>query len=254
MEGTQHQFGYEWDIYREILPIHKEQFCRWIAPLKLEFFRDKTFLDAGCGIGRNSYWPLLEGAQSGYAFDYDQRTVEAAKQNLQQFENCTVNYHSIYEINFENQFDIVMCIGVLHHLKDPRQAIEHLVQALKPHGTLILWVYAYEGNERYLKWIDPIRKKVTSRLPLAVTRWIATLLTAILKIKLIFPQKKAYFQLLRQMSFRHIEAIVFDQLLPSIAYYWKKEEVVQLLAHLPLSNVHIYHTNDMSWTIIAEKN
>lgn len=253
LEGTQHQFGYEWDLYREILPLHKEQFCRWMAPITLSFFTDKTFMDAGCGMGRNSYWPLLEGAKSAYAFDYDERTVAVAKQNLKTFSNCTVALQSLYEIEFKNEFDIVFCIGVLHHLVKPRQAIENLVSAVKPGGTVIFWVYAYEGNERYLKWVNPIRQAVTSRLPLPVTRGIAKLLTAILKIWLWFPQKKPYMQLLQKMSFRHIEAIVFDQLLPTIANYWTKEEVLELLAELPLQNLQIQHTNGMSWTIVAEK-
>ncbi|BAP54501.1 methyltransferase [Thioploca ingrica] len=252
-KGTQHQFGYEWNLYREILPIYKEQFCHWIAPLDLAFFQDKTLLDAGCGIGRNSYWPLLAGAKSCYAFDYDQRTVEVAKQNLQQFKNCTIAFQSIYQINFNASFDVVMCIGVIHHLADPRQAIENLVQAVKPGGILILWVYAYEGNERYLKWVNPVRTAITSRLPLPITRIIAKVLTLLLKAWLLFPQRKPYFQLLKKMSFRHIESIVFDQLLPTIAHYWTKEEVLQMLAGLPLENLQLTHTNKMSWTIIAKK-
>ena len=253
-KGTQHQFGYEWNLYREILPIYKEQFCGWISPLKLEFFNNKTFMDAGCGIGRNSYWPLLEGAKSGYAFDYDQRTVEVAQENLKRFENCTVAYKSIYDLEFENEFDIVFCIGVLHHLQNPRQAIENLVRATKTNGTVIFWVYAYEGNERYLKWVNPIRKAITSRLPLSITRIIAKLLTVLLKVWLVFPQRKPYFKLLKKMSFRHIESIVFDQLLPSIANYWKKEEVLQLVSNLPLANIQLQHTNGMSWTVVANKN
>lgn len=253
-KGTQHQFGYQWNIYREILPIYKEQFCRWISPIDLSFFKDKTIMDAGCGVGRNSYWPLLEGAKSCYAFDYDQRTVEVAKHNLQQFKNCSVEFSSIYDIGFENNFDVVMCIGVIHHLPDPRKAIENLVRAVKPNGTLILWVYAYEGNERYLKWVNPVRKTITSRLSPSITRLISKLLTVLLKIQLVFPQKKPYMQLLQKMSFRHIESIVFDQLLPTIAHYWKKEEVLQLMADLPLKNLQLQHANGMSWTIIGEKN
>ncbi len=59
-KGTQHQFGYEWNLYREILPIYKEQFCHWIAPLDLAFFQDKTLLDAGCGIEGRSITNVSE--------------------------------------------------------------------------------------------------------------------------------------------------------------------------------------------------
>jgi len=251
--GTQHQFGYEWHIYQEILPIYQEQFCRWISPVKLEFFKNKTFMDAGCGIGRNSYWPLLAGASAGYAFDYDQRTVAVAQQNLQQFPNCTVVFQSIYEINFQAEFEIVFCIGVLHHLAKPRLAVENLVRSLKPGGTLILWVYAYEGNERYLKWVNPLRQTITSHLPLAITRLISKIFTVFLKIWLLWPQRTEYFKLLQKMSFRHLESIVFDQLLPTIAHYWTQAEVRQLVADLPLQHLQLHHTNGMSWSVVAEK-
>lgn len=251
-EGTQHQFGYEWNLYREILPLYKEQFCRWIYPVLLSDFKDKSFLDAGCGIGRNSYWPLLEGAKFAHAFDYDERTVEVAKSNLNVFPNCLVSLQSIYNIEFNEEFDIVFCIGVLHHLADPRQAIENLVRAAKKGGVVIFWVYAYEGNELYVRLLNSVRG-ITSRLPLFLTRQIAKLLATVLKLWLMFPQRTPYMQLLQGMSFRHIESIIFDQLLPTIANYWTKAEILELIDELPLKNLRMQHTNGVSWTLVAEK-
>jgi len=252
-DGTQHQFGYEWDIYREIVPLYREQFLRWIAPVSIEEFQGKKFLDAGCGIGRNSYWPLQEGAASAVAFDYDARTVKVAQENLKGFSNAQVMLKSVYDIQWENEFDIVFCIGVLHHLPDARKAIENLIKAVKPGGRYIFWVYGYEGNERYLKFIDPVRRAITSRLPLWLTRRLATVLTAILKVYLLLPQRKPYLKLLKQMSFRHLESIAFDQLLPTIANYWRKEEVESLVKGLPVNIESIQHTNAMSWTITGKK-
>lgn len=251
--GTESQFGYEWNIYREILPIYREQFERWISPLRLSEFAEKSFLDAGCGIGRNAYWALQAGAKEGVAFDFDQRTVEVARANLQIFPQCLVEYRSIYEIEYSDKFDIVFCIGVLHHLADPRRALAQLVKALKPEGKLLLWVYAREGNELYLKIFNPLRKYVTALLPLWLTRRIAQLLTVALSILLIFPIRSEYLRLLKKMSFRHRESIVFDQLLPKIACYWKKEELLNLVDGLPLTNIEVVHTNGMSWSLVAKK-
>jgi len=90
--GTEKKFGYEWNIYREVIPLHEKQFEGWIAPLPISFFRGKSFLDAGCGIGRNSLWALEAGAASGFVFDYDERTVAVARENLKGFPNCQVKY------------------------------------------------------------------------------------------------------------------------------------------------------------------
>ena len=90
--GTETKFGYEWDRYREVIPLHRRQFEGWIQPVPLSFFKGKRFLDAGCGIGRNSLWALEAGAASGYAFDYDERTVDVARRNLAAWPNCEVGF------------------------------------------------------------------------------------------------------------------------------------------------------------------
>ncbi len=251
--GTEKKFGYEWDIYREIIPLHEKQFVEWISPVPLSFFKGRRFLDAGCGIGRNSLWALKAGAASAYAFDYDGRTVRVARENLKDFPNCEVGFESIYDISFQGEFDITFCIGVIHHLRDPKKAVENLVAALKPGGTLILWVYAREGNERFLRFFDPLRKHVTSRIPPIITRYIAIGLTALLKVYLLFPHCSEYLKRLKERSFRHAEAMVFDQLLPEIAHYWTRAEVAHLVEGLPVTIKHLTHTNGMSWTLIAEK-
>jgi SAM-dependent methyltransferase len=251
--GTQHQFGYEWAAYPEIVAQHREQFQRWIAPFREEDFKGKRFLDAGCGMGRNSFWALSAGAESGIAIDYDERTVAAARKNLAGFPNCEVRFQSIYDLAENATVDIAFSIGVIHHLAEPRKAVENMVQALKPGGTLILWVYGREGNEFYLSVIDPFRKFVTSRLPHFMTRWIAAGMTVALKAYLALPHKRAYELLLRKHSFRQLELIVLDQLIPTIAHYWTADEVRQLVAGLPLADDVLSHTNGMSWTFVAKK-
>ncbi len=251
--GTEKEFGYEWDIYNEIIPLHEKQFQGWINPIPLSYFRGKSFLDAGCGIGRNSLWALKAGAASCVAFDYDERTVNVAKRNLNGFHNCKVEFGSIYDIPYEDEFDIVFSTGVIHHLAKPKDAVRELVKALKSGGTLIIWVYASEGNNRYLKFFSPVRRYFTSRIPPCATRLISKLMTAMLKVYLLFPHKNIYLNLLKERSFRHTEAMVFDQLLPTISRYFTRDEVVDLIEGLPVDLKHLTHTHGMSWTLVAKK-
>jgi hypothetical protein len=67
------RFGYEWSTYVELLPIHEQQFAQWSTPLGREDWAGDSFLDVGCGMGRNSYWPLKYGAELGVAIDADDR-------------------------------------------------------------------------------------------------------------------------------------------------------------------------------------
>ena len=153
------KFGYEWDVYSGNHPLPQgEQFLGWISPVSLEFLKGNDFLDAGCGIGRNSMWPLQAGAVSAYAFDFDDRTVNVAKNNLNNFPNCEVGFCSIYDLPFKNEFDIAFCIGVIHHLQHPQQAVQKLMDTVKPGGIAIVWVYAREGNRGFFVVVRSIAK------------------------------------------------------------------------------------------------
>ena len=62
-----------------------------------------------------------------------------------------MEFLSIYDLNMSDTFDIAFSIGVIHHLKDPKMAMENLFNSLKEGGILIIWVYAKEGNENYIR-------------------------------------------------------------------------------------------------------
>ncbi|MEK7482200.1 MAG: class I SAM-dependent methyltransferase, partial [Patescibacteria group bacterium] len=162
------RFGYEWEKYYWLSPDYEIQFQKWLGLFGLEIFQNKKVLDAGCGMGRNSFWALKYGAEELMAFDFDQRTVEAAKKNLAPFPNAQVEFASIYDINWQDEFDVVFCIGVIHHLAQPRKAIEKLIDSAKSGGMVLIWVYGYEGNEWIVRFVSPWRKYITSKLPLSL--------------------------------------------------------------------------------------
>jgi hypothetical protein len=50
-----------------------------------------------------------------------------------------------------------------------------------------------------------------------------------------------------------MRSIVFDQMLPRIANYWKREEVEGLLRDAGLIDVQTASVNGMSWTAIGTR-
>lgn len=255
MSSTE-RFGYEWDKYSTLDPNYELQFKRWVAPLVPSDFKDKIILDAGCGMGRNSYWALKWGATKVVGFDFDQRSVAAAKKNLTGFDSqAQVLYQSIYDIVWENQFDIVFSIGVIHHLEDPMRALQNMTRALKPGGRLLIWVYSYEGNEWIAKFVDPIRKNITSRLPVGWVHFLSYFVSIPLYLFIhISHGPTPYLKQLSTFKFRHVHSIVFDQLIPKVANYWKKAEVEALLRLAGLSDITVHHPeNNMGWTGIGFK-
>jgi SAM-dependent methyltransferase len=161
---------------------------------------------------------------------------------------------SAYEIDSEGAFDIVFSIGVIHHLADPAAALRQMVKAAKPGGRVLIWVYGYENNEWIVKYFDPLRRAVFAKLPVSITHALSTLLTAVLWLLLrVGIGRIEYFGLIRRFSFRHLRSIVFDQMLPRIAYYWRRDEVEALMRAAGVSDIRLMPVNGMSWSAIGTK-
>lgn len=251
--ASEERFGYEWKKYAEMTPVYEEQFRNWTS-MGPEDFTGKDVLDAGCGMGRNSYWPLRWGAKSVTAFDNDEQSLTSACATLAEFLNATVVRSDISHTPWENEFDLVLCIGVLHHVRNPRLALENLVRALRPGGKVVVWVYSYEGNELKVPLINALRV-FTSWLPLPLVHVLAYIfslpLYLLIKLNIL---RGPYYRQLATFDFWHVQSIVFDQLIPSVANYWREEEVRDLTEGLALSQVSVTRPdNNMGWILTARK-
>jgi SAM-dependent methyltransferase len=254
LEGSSDRFGYEWDTYAEILPEHEQQFRRWTAPLSPQDWRGKDFLDVGCGMGRNSYWPLKYGAASGVAVDVDERSLERARRNLQSFPRIQVIRASAYELPFEERFDLAFSIGVIHHLEHPQRALEKMVHAVKPSGRVLIWVYGRENNRWLVSIFDPLRRTLFSRLPIGLTHHLSLYPAALLYLLVRLGVRPIeYFRLIAKFDFPHLRAIVFDQMLPRIAHYWPRETVARMMAEAGLQDVKLTWVNQMSWSAVGTR-
>jgi len=252
--GSPDRFGYEWHAYQDLRPEHEEQFRGWTAHLAPTEWRKLTFLDVGCGMGRNSYWPMVYGAAGGLAIDVDDRSLAAAKRTLAPFPAVRIEKRSAYDIGCADAFDLVFSIGVIHHLQHPERALAGMVKAAKPGGRVLIWVYGLENN-RWIVWLlDPVRKALFSRLPIGLVHHLALYPTAILWLLLRLGFGRiAYFRLLRSFGFRHLRSIVFDQMLPKIAHYWPRETVERMMRQQGLLDVALIWVNEMSWSAVGTK-
>jgi SAM-dependent methyltransferase len=253
-EGSSDRFGYEWATYADILPVHEEQFRRWIPRLPPADWRGVTFLDVGCGMGRNSYWPMTYGATGGVAVDLDPRSIAAARRNLARFPTLEIHETSAYNLPFEKRFDIAFSVGVIHHLEFPARALAAMVRAVKPGGRVSIWVYGRENNRWLIRILNPLRSAMFSRLPIAWVHHLSFYPTIMLWLLLRAGLRpNSYFRLIATFSFLHLRSIVFDQMLPRIANYWSHEEVEALMDEAGLQDIKLDWVNEMSWAAMGRK-
>jgi SAM-dependent methyltransferase len=247
--GSPDRFGYEWAKYSTILPESKDQLERWLGSTGLPSFAGKRVLDVGCGMGRNPYWFLKAGAREVVGIDYDEGSLSSARKNLASFSNARVERCSVYDLapSTFGAFDRVTCIGVLHHLAQPEDALQKMWACIAPGGDLVLWCYAREGNERLLPFIQGLRA-IGSRLPIRATHALARGITlgAWPAIQLL-PWRTDYYDRLKRLSFGNVESIIFDQMLPRISRYWTGDEFDGMLRALPGADVKVEFVQGNSW-------
>ena len=141
-------FGLQWNRYRTTqldshtgLTISRDRLTRLLGGT-LNIVKDKKVLEAGCGAGRFSEI-LLEAGAHLQAVDLS-TAVEANYANCRHFPHYSVCQASILELPFApEQFDIVICIGVIQHTPDPEQTMTALCRQLKPGGLLVIDHYTY---------------------------------------------------------------------------------------------------------------
>jgi len=252
--GSPERFGYEWSVYSGLRPEYEAQFRKWSTPLTPKDWAGRTFLDVGCGMGRNSYWPMTYGAAGGAAVDLDDRSLQAARMTLGRYPTVAVDKRSAYDLGYKDRFDIVFSIGVIHHLEFPERALAEMVQAAKAGGRVLIWVYGLENNRWIVSVLDPLRRALFSQLPIGIVHHLSLYPAAILwaALRLGFGRIE-YFQLIRRMEFSHLRSIVFDQLLPKIANYWPRDTVLHLMQQAGLADVRLTWVNEMSWSAIGRK-
>ncbi len=95
----------------------------WIKPATVADFRDKDVLECGCG-GANHTLFMAGVAKSITAVDLN--TVEVARQRVAHRDNATLIEADITSMDLGRQFDVVVCIGVIHHTDDPTATFANL--------------------------------------------------------------------------------------------------------------------------------
>ena len=107
-------------------------------------------LDAGCGTGVSTeYLAYLNPRAEVVGIDLSTEALAIAQQRCQRSGAPPVTFHhlSLFEVGqLPGEFDLVNCVGVLHHTADPVRGIQALAQKLAPGGLFHIFVYGELGR------------------------------------------------------------------------------------------------------------
>lgn len=108
-------------------------------------------LDAGCGTGVGTEYLLhLNPEAQVVAIDLSQGALRVAQERCQRSHvSDRVQFHhlSLYDVDqIEGEFDLINCVGVLHHLPDPLRGMQALAKKLATGGLLHIFVYGELGR------------------------------------------------------------------------------------------------------------
>lgn len=263
--ATAWAFGTQWRLLG-LSDAFRAEFESYLAPLAPSDLSGLAILDAGCGAGKFTLAAAEAGARLVIGVDLSE-AVEVAHRHLRHLPNAHVVQASIYQLPFRpGAFDLVFSLGVLHHLPDPEKGFQQLVPLAAPGGRMLVWLYALEGNEAFVRWVDPLRAHLFRRLPSWVNRVVATLLAVPLWaviIGLYVPLGRRgrgaglpygeYFRYFSRLGFRAFWGTVYDKLVPPAVAYISREDLRRWLGTAGLTELSLRHRNRNSWSCLARR-
>ena len=259
---TASAFSRSWNMAPAGSIYNTDQFVDWFHPITQEFVTGKNVLELGCGNASLMQHMLgwspkfIEGVELG-------NSAKTASNNLLAtgFRNWRINRSDLTKFK-SNGFDLVYCIGVIHHLNKPKKGLDAVINNTKEGGYFHCWVYAREGNLVIRLFVEPLRR-LCILLPWWFTRYFvayplsapyyiyAKTVSRLPKLK-IFTNLPLYEYSLwiAKCNFSFFRHVAFDQLIANKTVYISRDTIDKWFdsySNLELGSTYIIQRNGNSW-------
>jgi len=133
-----------------------------IDPKKLNFSKDIKILIAGCGTGQHAITTASKYKNAEiFALDLSFNSLSYAKRKAEELNYKNINFiqGDLLDLRkLDKKFDIIECVGVLHHMDDPLAGWECLTDCLKKDALMLIGLYSEKARQN----IANIREKINS--------------------------------------------------------------------------------------------
>ena len=254
-------FGEQWTRYRDNEGFYGSQdlFADILGPLlRPEEIEGKDVADIGSGTGRIVRMLLNAGARRVVAVEPSE-AFDVLVDNLRSFRDRVEFVRGPGEaLPQVGSLDAVFSIGVLHHIPDPDPVVRAAYRALKPGGRFVVWLYGKEGSRLYLALLAPLRLFARS-----APHWLVATLAWVLYLPLALyirlcrwlplPLRRYMTEVIGKMSPDKRRLVIYDQLNPTYAKYYTRDEARDLLLRSGFEEVVLHHRHGYSWTVVGVK-
>jgi len=132
---------------------------------------------AGCGTQQALHWAMCFPKARIIATDISKTALKIAESFAQQLnvDNIKFELLDIGQQCFKNDFDLIICTGVLHHISSPESGLVNVRTALKRNGAALIMLYNRMHREPLKifrdahKLLSQDNENESSRYDLAIT-------------------------------------------------------------------------------------
>ena len=154
VKGFYEQFPYPGMEFKDsvslVKGIHSKIMANSLATCGIgrDWLKGKKVLDAGCGTGEKSIYCSHHGADV-IGIDLSKNSLERAIKTASKFRTrVDFQQKDITGLEWREEFDLIIHIGVLHHIREHGLAFSRLARALKPNGLIVVGFYNSYGRLR----------------------------------------------------------------------------------------------------------
>jgi ubiquinone/menaquinone biosynthesis C-methylase UbiE len=262
-------FGEEWSKFNafdhhEIERMGNEYFDILPAELCRKHIR---VLDMGCGTGR---WTKYLSSRVGHIDAVDpSKAIFVADELLKDCENVRLTRAMSEALPFpDNAYDLVMSVGVLHHIPDTFKAMKDCVAKVKPGGYFYTYLYYNLDNRGFLFKVlfalsNVIRKTVAS-MPTKLKKMTCDLLAVVFYMPFVLLSRLFYnlgmkgvaeklpLSYYRNKSFFVIRNDSLDRFGTSLEHRFSRKEIKEMLENCGLSDIR-FSEHSPYWHVIAKR-
>jgi len=184
-------FGDEWKKFHQF---GNEDINR-LAAEYFDIIPDSKMLEVGCGSGR---WTRVLSPKVGIVDAVDPSdAIYAADELLKDFSNVRLTKAASENLPFEdNTYDLVISIGVLHHIPDTLKAMKDCVSKVKPGGYFYTYLYYKLENRgllfRAFFFVSNLLRKVVSALPGSIKKIVCDVLAVVVYMPFVLLSRLFY--------------------------------------------------------------